>query len=183
MAGIDPLSAGAAALGLVGSGVSAYGTIIGADQGADALQRGKYANFLASQYKAKQLNNAATQAMAAGQQQAIGAAIDKNLSESKAQAINAAGGGGATDSSYINTLAGIEKQGEYNKAMSLFEGETRMRDLNYQAQNALIEGQNDLNATDYQSGQLRRNALLAATGTILGGAASAADRYGRGRNG
>ncbi len=174
MSGLELASAG---LGLIGSGVSAAGTIMGANQGADALQAGKYANLLASQYKAQEYRQAADQALAASQQQGIGQSLDKTMALSKAQAINAASGGGATDTSYINTLAGIERQGEYNKAMSLFEGETQANQLNYQAQNALIEGQNELMATDYQAQQMKKQAKLAAAGTILSGASTAADKY------
>lgn len=168
-------------LALGGSGVSAYGTIMQGNETADALNARRYTDLLSSQYQAQSLRYARDTALAGSQRQAQGAIQDKDLALSKAQAVAAASGGGAGagDTSVGNIMAGIDKQGEYNKAMALFEGETKARELDNEATNAQIAGVNDFNANGYQQGQIKRNAKLSAAGTILGGAASAGSMLSR----
>jgi hypothetical protein len=176
--GFDPLTMAAAGISAGGTLLSAYGDYSSANEQARTLDAQRYYDVLTSQYKAKALNDAANQAMASSQREAMARVEDKNLALSRAQAVNAASGGGSSDASYVNTVAGIEEQGEYNKAVALFAGETEMRQLNYEAQNALIEGQNAANARGYQAGQLRRQGRMKAAGTLLSGAAGFLKRYG-----
>ncbi|WP_363347132.1 hypothetical protein [Methylocystis echinoides] len=170
--GFDPLTMAAAGISAGSTLLSAYGEYSSANEQASALDAQRYFDIMNAQNKAKALNYAATTAMASSQREAMARVEDKNLALSRAQAVNAASGGGTTDASYVNTVAGIEEQGEYNKAVALFAGETEMRQLNYEAQNAMIEGQNVANARSDQAGQLRRQGRMKAAGTLLSGAAS-----------
>jgi hypothetical protein len=177
--GFDPLTMAAAGISAGGTLLSAYGDYSSANEQADALNAQRYYDLINADNRAKALNYAATTAMAGAQRQAMDRVTDKKLAVSKARAMNAAGGGGTTDASFVNTVAGLEQQGEFNKAMELFSGESQMRQLNYEAQNALIEGQNTANARGYQADQLRRQGRMKAAGTLLSGAASTFDRFGR----
>ncbi|WP_363350191.1 hypothetical protein [Methylocystis echinoides] len=180
MSGLEPALMGAAmATQAGGTLLSAFGETSGTNDQASALDAQRYFDILTSQYKARALNDAANQAMAGAQRQAMDRVTDKKLALSKAQAINAAGGGGSTDASFVNTVGQIEQQGEYNKAVALFEGETEMNRLNYEAQNALIEGMNVANARGYQADQVRRQGRRKAAGTLLSGAGEIGKSYTR----
>jgi hypothetical protein len=173
--GFDPVTMAAAGISAGSTLLSAYGEYSSANEQARTLDAQRYFDLINAQNRAKALNYAATTAMASSQREAMARVEDKNLALSKARAVNAASGGGTTDASYVNTVAGIEEQGEYNKAVALFAGENEMRQLNYEAQNALIEGQNVANARGYQAGQIRRQGRRRLAGTLLSGAASTAD--------
>jgi hypothetical protein len=170
--GFDPVTLATAGLSAGSTLLSAYGEYSSANEQARTLDAQRYFDLINADNRAKALNYAATTAMASAQREAMARIEDKNLLLSKARAVNAASGGGTTDASYVNTVAGIEEQGEFNKAVALFAGENEMRQLNYEAQNALIEGQNVANARGYQAGQLRRQGRMKAAGTLLSGAAS-----------
>ena len=73
-------------------------------------------------------------------------AQDKNLA-----AVEVAGACGGwwrrrDDTSVINQEALIERQGEFYKALEMFGGLEEFNQLNYESQNALLEGVNTYNA-------------------------------------
>jgi hypothetical protein len=180
MSGLEPALMGAAmATQAGGTLLGAYGEASAANEQADALNVQRYYDLLNSQNKAKALNYAATTAMASAQRQAMDSVTDKKLALSKVQAVAAASGGGATDTTVANVMSEIEQQGEYNKAVALFAGETEMNRLNDEAQSALIEGMNVANARGYQADQVRRQGRRKAAGTLLSGAGEVGKSYTR----
>jgi hypothetical protein len=153
----------------------------GLESQAQMLNMTRFNQLLTGQYKAQELRQAANEAQAASQREAMDFSRNKNLLLSKARA---AAGSGASDTSVINTMAGIEQQGEFQKAMSLYGGENKSRGLKWEAENALAEAANNDLATQYQIGMLgykanaaRKMAPLQAAGTLLSGAGSALNSY------
>ncbi len=74
-------------------------------------------------------------------------------------------------------MAGIEAQGEFQKAMAMFAPEVEARELETASQNALIGAVNRDAATGYQAATTRRRGRQEAFGTILSGAGSALKKY------
>ncbi len=177
VSGIDPFDAVAAGAGLPGVATSAFGTIMGANEEADALNAGRFNQLLTGAYRSRALKQAADETRAAGQRNAFEYGRNKDLALSRGRAVAAASGGGAADTSVINTLAGVERQGEFQKALAMFGPETQARELETASQNALIGAINQDAATGYQASQIRRRGKFEAAGTILSGATSALDRY------
>lgn len=144
-------------LSTTGKGLAAVGQIAGGLSQADNARS-----------VARQLVVNGGQAVAAGQRRAIGAARQADYVLSKARAGAAASGAGATDPSVLNIEAGIAQQGEYNALSALYEGQDAQRSALAQASAARAD------ATSYATA-----GLLRGTGTILEGASSLYDRYGK----
>lgn len=175
----DPVTS-AAMLGLsvAGSAVSAGTTLMSGKATADALNSTRFNQLLASQNRSTELKQAANETQAASQRDALEAARNRDMLLSKARANAGASGGGVDDTSVAKTMAGIDEQGSFQKAMLLFGGENKARGLRYEANNAIYEGlQNDA-ATQYQAGMTRYKAKTDAIGTILGGVGTAFGKYG-----
>lgn len=144
-------------LSTVGKGVAALGQITsGFSQASNARS------------VAHQLVQNGGQAVAAGQRRAINATRQADYVLSKARAGAAASGAGATDPSILNIEAGIAQQGEYNALSALYEGRDTQRQALAQAE-----------ATRADASSYATAGLLRGTGTILEGASSLYDRYGR----
>lgn len=109
------LMAGSAAL-------SAGGTILGAKAESKAL-RGE----------AVQLEAQAGQDRASSQRSAIENRRQSRLLQSRALALAAASGGGASDPTVVNILSRLEGEGEYRALVSLYEGEEAARSKLMQA--------------------------------------------------
>lgn len=118
----DPLSMLSMAFGMVGSLVQS-----GAQQDAAAAE----AASLDSQ--AKQLDQQATQARAAGQRQMIERQRQTDLTRSTLQARAAASGAGAEDDTVLGLDQGILGRGEEQALTELANGENQGRGLNDQA--------------------------------------------------
>lgn len=78
----------------------------------------------------------------------------------------AAFGGGTTDNAVLNMLTDADAQGEYNALTQIFEGQSRQKDLNYQA---------DL--TQFEGRSARRAGNMKAFSTVLDTAASMSSMY------
>jgi hypothetical protein len=65
-----------------------------------------------------------------------------DLLASRALAVAAASGGGASDPTVVNTIAGIAQEGAYRKAVALYRGDEEARKLTMQAEAAEFEGEN-----------------------------------------
>lgn len=134
---------------------------------ADAQQQAK-------EYEAKQMEQQAGQARASSQRQFINEKRRKDLAESKAIAINAAGGGSSLDPSVVDILGDLESEGSYNQATALYEGEDRARDLESGADMARYQGE-----IDHIAGLNEKRASYFKVGTtLLDGGTSMLDKYG-----
>lgn len=157
--------AGAAATtGLIGTGGSfalmpalqTASTVLGAfgqiRQGQAAEQQAKH--------RALQLEQKAGQERAASQRKSIEARRRARIAESRALALAAASGGGASDPTISNLMAGIAGEGEMAAQTAVYEGEERARSAEYGATMARYEGK-----------QAKQASRIGAATTILGSAA------------
>lgn len=108
----------------------------------------------------------AQQASAAAQQQALEVQRQANIVASRAQAVAASSGGGATDPSVLNTIANIHKWGTYNSLNALYQGAATARAYNVRA-----------DSEDYMAKQARTSGKLNAIDTILGNAGTIAKGF------
>lgn len=128
---------GEVALNDLGSGLAVGGQLMSA---LSHVQYGRQAQE-AARYRAEQLLQNAGQNEAMGQRQAYNANQQAELLASRALAVAAASGGGASDPSVINTIARIAGEGAYRQAVSLYEGQDAARRLRMQAEAAEFSGQ------------------------------------------
>lgn len=142
--------------------IFAAGTVISANQQRNAgIQSQMNADFEASQ-----MERQAGQELAVSQRQAEQARRESRYAQSRAQAVAAASGAGATDPTVVNLIGGIEKEGEYNALTALYNGQ--------QNADALRTG----GSIKRQTGKAYRSAgNTNAFATVLSGASSMA-RYG-----
>ncbi len=86
-----------------------------------------------AQFQSDQLRVSAGQAQAAGQRNAIDIERQTQLNASRALAVAASSGGGASDPTVVNLLAQNAADGAHRKAVALYEGDDQARTLNLQA--------------------------------------------------
>jgi hypothetical protein len=166
----DPLSATAAALSGIGTGISALNTLAG---GSYAAQVGKArqaeANFEAEQ----DVINSASE-IATNQRQALDANQKADLLRSSAVARAAANGVDAGSGSALTNQAQIAARGRYQADMDLWSGQNQATGLLNRAAGKRYTGELDAIGGDEAS----RAADLNALATIAGGGASFLRMYG-----
>jgi len=181
--GFDPISLGAMGVSAAGTLLGGYGEYRSGMAQADELNASRPFDLINAANRATGLRYGADTALAGAQRQAMDRTTDKNLALSRSRAMSAAGGGSSADTSVINQEALIERQGEFNKAMELYGGQEQANQLNYEAQNALLEGVNTYNAKGVAASRARSAARMQAVGTLLQGGATTLDRFGRSKYG
>ena len=112
-------------------------------QGDAALRIGQQKQT-ADEFQAKQLDINAGQAQAAGQISAINQDRNTSLVLSRARAVAAASGGGASDPTIIRLMANIAGEGAYRANVARYEGDTQARTMNMQAAALRYQGANAL---------------------------------------
>lgn len=123
--------------------MSQFGTALnvgGQFLGALSHVRSGKAARQAAEFEAEQLRQNAGQAQAAGQYAAEDAAMRTKLLASRALAVAAAGGGGASDPGVVSQIAGIAGEGAYRQALALYGGEERAREMMGAADSAVYRG-------------------------------------------
>lgn len=140
-----------------GTLASAAGTLMG---GATAQA--------AADAEAAQMRQAAGQSRATAQQEAIQERRRAELAQSRALALAAASGGGASDPTVVNTVGALEREGEYNALSALYEGEERARGLDLGARMRRFEGASN-----------RRGSYFSAGTNLLMGGGSLLEKYSR----
>lgn len=131
------LIGGGALLGMGGAGAEAAGAQAA---GASARAAGA-AKRAASEFEAKQLEVQAGDAIAASQRDAMEQKRHATLVQSRALALAAAGGGGASDPTVVNIMSKITGEGAYRQAVALYQGEDKARLLRMGAAGKRYEGQ------------------------------------------
>jgi hypothetical protein len=147
----------------VAGGFEAGGKIVGA---MGQFQYGQAAQA-SDNFQADQLREQANDAQASGQRQA---AIDERQARyvaSNALAAAAASGGGASDPTVINLIAGIAQEGSYRQQVALYQGDERGRLLRMQAAAREQEGANKARQSSLMGG----TSLLSAGASLLRSAA------------
>lgn len=161
------LAAGAAVAGM---GLKAYGTLRAGDL---AAQQGS-AEREADNYRATLLEQQAGQTRAASQRTALDQRRQTTLVESRARAVAAASGAGASDST-VNDIEGrIAQRGEYAALSSLFNGEERARGLEDQGAGVRFEGAE----AGYLGKQKQSASRVAAIAGLLSGGSDLYSKYG-----
>lgn len=129
---------------------------------------------VAAEFQAWQAEEQAGTAIAISQRQALEEQRQGRLAASRALAIAAASGGGASDPTIVNLLANAAGEGAYRAQVALYEGEAKARQLRLDAAAGRLSG-----AWAKQEGASRAVGLsLAATGAGARGAASLYAKYG-----
>lgn len=119
-----------------------------------------------AQYKAKQAEVNAGQERASSQRAMVEELRQMRLTQSRAQAVSAASGGGALDSSVMDIIGDLETEGRYRANVKKYEGEESARDLETGAMLSRYQGKNAKKAGN-----------MAAIGTIMSGGSKAAGMY------
>ena len=146
-----------AALSGLGIGLSAYGKL---RSGRSAK---KAAKFEAEQYERKA---ARTQAVAQRRAQEIGR--QGQLAQSRALAVAAASGGGASDANVMDVISNLSADTNYQQMVSLYEGDVLADELRLQGEVRRTEGE-----SAWQAGR------MGALGTALSGGSSLYANYGK----
>lgn len=146
----------AEALLIGGTLVEAAGTISGARSEAKQLKS-----------QAAQLEANAGLERASSQREAIEQRRQSRLAQSRALALAAASGGGASDPTVTNIIADLEGEGEYRALSSLYEGNERAIGL-----------ENDAKARRKEAKNVKKASYFKAASSILKGGSSFAERYG-----
>lgn len=141
--------------------------------GALAAQQGQ-AQRSAAEFQATELDQQAGQDRASSQHQAVDARRQATFAESRAQALAAASGGGASDPTVVTNSARITGEGEYSALTALFNGEERARGLETQGNLARFTGQQQQLAGNYRQDAYNSGADV----TLMNGATSLYQKYG-----
>lgn len=140
----------------------AAGSVLSA---AGQYQAGR-ARKAADYFEAGQLEQNAGQVQASSQRSAMEQERQGKLIQSRALAMAASSGGGASDPTVVRIMANLAGETQYRKMTDLYEGEERARQMRLQA------------AADRVSGdQAEMAGYLGAAGTAIGGV-SMASKYG-----
>lgn len=123
----------------------------------------------AAQFEAEQLEQKAGQSIAVSQRVAREEVRKAELAQSRALALAAASGGGASDPTVVNIIAGLAGEGAYRQMVALYEGEDRARSYRLNA-----------DARRYEGKSARKAGTIGATGTLLSAGGSMLAKYGGG---
>lgn len=147
-------------------------TVASSAMGAGANIGAGLSSRNAANYQAEQLDQAAGQQRAASQRAAYDETRRSTLLQSRAQAVAAASGGGASDPTVVDLVSRIAGEGSYRSQLALYQGSEAARAL---------EGRAD--AARFQGKQAARAGYIGAFSSVLKGASSLFDKYGKGAPG
>jgi hypothetical protein len=168
---------------VVGSLVSAGGTIAGgkAQESYGRAQEG------AADYAAQTADNTAMileknagQERAASQRAAAEDRRRARLAGSRALAVAASSGGGASDINVTDAIADLAGEGEYRALTSLYSGEQSARNLEaaaYDKRNEAIGKRYEGDLYAWEGRQARKASNVRAISTLIGGATGIAGKY------
>jgi hypothetical protein len=118
------------------------------------------------EFEAAQLEVNAGQELASSQRTAMEEERQARFAESRALAVAAASGGGASDPTVQKIISDISGMGAYRKSVALYEGEERARQMRLGAATRRMEGEAGL-----QAGAAAQRAYnIGAAGSLLSGA-------------
>lgn len=132
----------------------------------------------AAKFEAGQYIQQAGQERATAQRQSIEERRAARLAESRAIAVAAASGGGASDPTVTKIVGNLAAQGEYNALSALYTGEEAARGLETAAMGSLYEGNNAASSYRIKGSAYRSAARNTAIGTALDGIGSFFEKYG-----
>lgn len=135
----------------------AVSSIAGGFSAANAAKTAAQRQKTEAEFEAEQMTQAAGQAIATSQRDAIEQRRQARLLQSRAIAISGASGASVTDPTVLNLIGDIAGQGSYRAAVALYQGEDKARQLNmgaaakrYEGEVALETGRNKARAYQIQ---------------------------------
>lgn len=156
-----------------GAGIGA--SIFGSLAEGDAAEEWGRMRQQAAQVEAAQMETAAGQAQAVAQRNADEEHRKADLVMSRALAVAAASGGGASDPTVTNIISRIAGEGTYRGMMALYAGEEEARDMRNRARATRYSGE----VSRYEGEQMKRASKLSAIKTAITGAAGMYERFGK----
>lgn len=169
------LMAGGMAAKGIGAGISAEGTLAGGEFARTAGQMEKtaaYARAGEQDYEASQVEQNASQALAASQRQMLATRENTRLAMSTAIARGAASGVNVAVGSPATDVGELAKRGEYNALMDMFNGESAQSGLLNKAAGIRYGADITRMGGDFaglEGGEKYYASKLAAAGTLAGG--------------
>lgn len=151
------------------------------DQQADLQRQAGEARKTAADLEANVLEVQAGQTVAAAQRDMFDVQRATRLAQSRAVALSAASGGGASSPTVLTIVGNMAKEGAYNGVRALYAGEEQARLMKIQAIEKRKLGQFDMTAgslAGLASETKGRGAQLSSYGTILNTAGSLFGKYG-----
>ena len=136
----------------------------------------------AAQLEADVLDRQAIQTRAAAQRDMFDVQRAARLAESRAVALAAASGGGASAPTVLNIVGNIAKEGAYNAARAMYAGEEQARLMQIQAIEKRKLGQFDMTAGNLAGLAAEgrgKAAQLQSQATILANTSTLATKYGQ----
>lgn len=124
-------------------------TAIGGFQQSKAIKAAGKAQLQQAQFQNESARVAAGQERASAQRRSIEDSRQGRLAESRARAVAASGGGQVSD--IANLIGDLNAESKYAAFTSLYEGETRARDLENRGALALYEGESANRAAKAES--------------------------------
>lgn len=131
---------------------------------------------VAGEFAALQATRAASEVLSVTQRVALEERRKGRYEASRALAVAAASGGGATDPTIVKLLSDVKGEAAYRSSVALYEGETQARKLRLQAVSNDLAGQ----AAEGEGRMMQDQYNLAGTGSLVRGAASLYSKYGGG---
>lgn len=144
------------ALAVAGPLISGVGGIIGANENAKQLS-----------YQADQLDRNAGNTRASSQRSSIDQRHKTDLASSRALALAAASGGGASDPTVVNNIAAIDGEGEFRALSALYDGDQEALGMEDKGKALRAEASNG-----------KKAAWFNAAGSILKAGSTLYDKYG-----
>lgn len=132
-----------------------------------------------AELEAQQFEANAKNAIGASQQGAYEQERQGTIAASRALAVAAASGGGASDPTIVNLMARMAGESHYNAMAALYQGQEQSRAMTNQASIARYGGEVAQNAADTAAGAAKFSALT----TAITGAGSLYAKYGKGQPG
>jgi len=126
--------------GVASSVIGLFTSYAGSMQSAKSAKLAAERARVAAQFEADQMDQAAGQSFAAGQQAALEQLRQTRLTQSRAIALAAAGGGGVSDVTVVNLLSRNAGEGAYRAALAVYQGAEQARKLRMAAAAKRYEG-------------------------------------------
>lgn len=171
----DTMLSDPTAMNNAGTSVTAVGDIIG---GISHFQFGQQAQA-AEDFQAAQLRQNAGQVEASAQRQAYDVNLQTKMVMSRALAVAAGSGGGASDPTVVSLIARDAARGAYLQSSALYGGESKARQMDLEADAKEFKGKNTAMNSDLVAGS---QFFKAGTNIMQGAArdASLFQRFGAG---
>lgn len=149
---------------------------MGARTASAAATSNAQAQAQANEFVAIQHDQQAGQEVAIAQRRALEEKRQSQLLQSRALAVAAASGAGASDPTVVHLISEISGEGAYRAAVALYDGEEKARQLRLKAAASRYEGALAVAGGEAQASAYRTSALS----SLLSGAGTLYTRYGMG---